>query len=102
MKNEVYSWRVSADVKSGLEEQARSQNISLSGLLDQLAREWLAQQRSGAGDEDAVQTRLRAQAEKSIGSISGGGLARSESVRTLVRERLSRAIRKPHGRARSH
>ena len=41
MKTEVYSWRVSADLKTGLEREARRRKISLSAALDLAAQEWL-------------------------------------------------------------
>ena len=98
MKTEVYSWRISPDLKTDLEAEARRENLSVSALLDRLACEWLAERRSQSGTVDAVQARLHRAAEKWFGAIRGGGTARSESVRTLVRERLKRR----HERSRSH
>jgi len=98
MKTEVYSWRISPDLKTDLEEEARRENLSVSALLDRLACEWLAERRSQSGADEAAQVRLHHAAEKWFGSIRGGGAARSESVRALVRERLKRR----HERSRSH
>ena len=53
MKTEVYSWRVSPEVKTGLEREARRRKISVSAVLDLAAREWLL--KSGTeheGDEE--------------------------------------------------
>ena len=54
MKTEVYSWRVSADLKTDLEREARRRNISLSAALDLAAQEWLAKH-NGDEDDDARQ-----------------------------------------------
>jgi hypothetical protein len=98
MKTEVYSWRISPDLKTDLEAEARRENLSVSALLDRLACEWLAERRAQSGTDEAVQARLHRAAEKWFGAIRGGGAARPESVRTLVRERLKRR----HERSRSH
>ena len=98
MKTEVYSWRISPDLKTDLEAEARRENLSVSALLDRLACGWLAERRSQLGTDEAVQARLHRAAEKLFGAIRGGGAARAESVRTLVRERLKRR----HERSRSH
>jgi len=98
VKTEVYSWRISPELKTGLEAEARREKLSVSALLDRLASEGLAERRSRSEADDAEQARLHAAAEKLCGTIRGGGAARSESVRTLVRERLKRR----HERSRSH
>ena len=49
MKSEVYSWRVSTELKSGLEREARRRKISVSAVLDLAAREWL---KTGGADID--------------------------------------------------
>src|SRR5579863_274524 len=97
MKTEVYSWRISPELKTDLEAEARREKLSVSALLDRLASEGLAERRSRSEADDAEQARLHAAAEKLCGTIRGGA-ARSESVRTLVRERLKRR----HERSRSH
>ena len=88
MKSEVYSWRVSTDVKSGLEREARRRKLSLSAVLDLAAREWLS--KSGSGDDDVEQRRLHAAASQAIGAFAGGDPRRSENARTILRERLRR------------
>ena len=60
MKTEVYSWRVSADLKAGLEREARRRKVSLSAVLDLAAREWLKS--SDAGNEGEEQQRQLHQA----------------------------------------
>jgi hypothetical protein len=89
MKTEVYSWRVSTDVKTGLEREARRRNMSVSAVLDLAAREWL---KKGGADTDAdqEQTRLQEVARKCFGAFEGGNIDRSENARGEVRQRLRR------------
>ena len=98
MKTEVYSWRISTELKTDLEAEARREKLSVSALLDRLACEGLAERRSRSEGDDAEQARLHAVAEKLYGTIRGGGATRSQAVRALVRERLTRQ----HERSRSH
>jgi hypothetical protein len=87
MKTEVYSWRLSTDLKIGLEQEARRRKTSLSSVLEQAARDWL--RKGGAEVEsDEEQLRLRKAASKCVGSISGKDPRRSENVGQAVRERL--------------
>ena len=89
MKTEVYSWRVSRELKSGLEREARRRKLSLSAVLDLAALEWLNKSGPDAGSDDE-QRRLHTSAAKVFGSIAGGDPARSTNVREAVRERLRR------------
>jgi hypothetical protein len=89
MKTEVYSWRVSTDLKTDLEREARRRKISLSGVLDLAAREWL--KNSSVGDEgEEEQRRLHQAASKCLGTFAGDDSHRSEGVRRAVRQRLGR------------
>jgi hypothetical protein len=92
MKSEVYSWRVSTDVKTELEREARRRKLSLSKVLDLAAREWLS--KAGGGDEEEEQRRLHAAASEYLGAFAGGDPRRSENARATLRERL----RRRHGR----
>jgi hypothetical protein len=85
MKSEVYSWRVSTDLKTGLEREARRRRISVSAVLDLAARDWL---NKGQGDEQ--QPRLHKAASKCFGSLASGNAHRSENARQAVRQRLRR------------
>ncbi len=89
-KTEVYSWRLSAEQKTALEEAARRMRCSMADLLDSITRVWLEEEARRSADDEGQQARLRAAAERAIGTISGGGASRSENVRLLVRERLRR------------
>jgi hypothetical protein len=92
MKAEVYSWRVSTDLKTSLEHEARRRKTSLSAVLDLAAREWL--DKAGAGSSEEEQQRLHEAALSSLGAFAGGNRRRSETVRLAVRQLL----RKSHER----
>ena len=89
MKTEVYSWRVSPDVKTGLEREARRRKISVSAALDLAAREWLL--KTGmANEDDDGQYRLKKAASRWLGALASGDAQRSEKVSQTVRHRLRR------------
>jgi hypothetical protein len=90
MKSEVYTLRLSRDLKEALESEARREKVSIAALLDRGARQLLQKDSAQATNDDAEQRRLHAQARKSIGVIAGVNPLRAESVRSLVRERLAR------------
>lgn len=89
MKTEVYSWRVSTDIKTSLEREARLRKVSLAAVLDLAAKEWL-QKSEPAEDDDEEQHRLRQAALKCVGSLAGGDPKRAENAGTAVRQRLRR------------
>jgi hypothetical protein len=86
-KTEVYSWRLDPGLKQRLEEAARAERTSIGGLLDRIARDWLGSARAGE-DEEALQRRLHAEAEKVIGTIRSGDPLGSESVKERLRANL--------------
>jgi hypothetical protein len=88
MKTEVYSWRVSADVKTSLEREARRRGISVSKALDLAAKEWL-KKRDADQDDAGRQQELQHGATKYFGAFASGN-SRAETVRQAVRERLRR------------
>jgi len=93
-KSEVYSWRLSPQLKAELEEAARTKKKSMAELLEDIAEDWLRGSR-GQGESDAQkQQRLRAAAMKFIGTLEGDRPDRAENVRSEVRGRLARR----HGR----
>jgi hypothetical protein len=89
MKTEVYSWRVSADLKTDLERAARQRKISLSAALDLAAQEWL-KKRDGDPDDAARQRHLQRAAAACFGKFAGGNPRRAESARQAIRKRLRR------------
>lgn len=89
-KTEVYSWRLSPDTKGDLEEVARREKMSVSGLLERIVQEWLEEYRNNStGDEDE-QERLHKAALRTFGKIRGGDPHRSERVRQTLRSKLAR------------
>jgi hypothetical protein len=87
MKTEVYSWRVSSDIKTGLEREARRRKISMAAALDLAAREWLQHScMESAGDEG--QRQLHKDASRWLGAVAGGNPQRSQTASETVRQRL--------------
>jgi len=89
MKTEVYSWRVSSDLKMSLEREARRREISISAALDLAAREWL-EKGDAPSSEEEEQRRLQHAALKYIGVLAGDDLHRSETVSESVKQRVRR------------
>ena len=98
MKTHVYSWRLSGALKSELERAARLRCASLSSLLEQAARAWLAQNSAELAEDDEAQRKLHAAAERCFGTMSGRGPYDAAHVREKVRGRLQ----KQYGRKRAH
>jgi hypothetical protein len=91
MKTEVYSWRVSTDVKSALEAEARRENISLAALLDKMARRWIKERAAERLDDATEQAKLHKIAAKFAGALRmGGGPYTNEVVRKRIQERLTK------------
>jgi predicted transcriptional regulator len=89
MKSKVYSWRLSEELKSSLERQARLRKVPVSSILDLAVREWLKKSAlEVSGDEE--QGKLHAAAEKYIGVLKGLDRDRSETVRETIRKKLRR------------
>ena len=87
MKTEVYSWRVSTDLKTALEREARRLKVSLAAVLDRAASEWLNSNGPQTGSDEAQQ-RLHREASKYLGAFAGGDQRRSEHARREIRGRL--------------
>ena len=98
LKSEVYSWRLSPEVKTALDLEARREGSAVATLLDQMAGEWLAARRGSAVQEDAEQRRLHAAAAGIFGSIAGANPRRAERARGAIRKRLAHRYdrRRPH------
>jgi len=89
MKTDVYTWRLSRELKADLEREARLRDKPVSSLLDLAVREWLERTTREPADDD-VQAKLHAAAKASFGVLSSGPPDRSENVRKYVRKRLRR------------
>ena len=92
-KTEVYSWRISPATRTAIENQARRERTTISGLLDRITKEWIDSKRGQSGEE-AEQENLHARVRKTIGTISGSDPNRSERAKSEIRRRLTRH----HGR----
>jgi len=89
MKTEVYSWRVSSELKSALEREARIRKVSISAIVDSAVRNWL--QKSAADPAEAAeQRRLHRAAASCFGMLAGGNPRRAETARESIRQRLGR------------
>jgi len=89
VKTEVYSWRVSSDLKSELEREAHLRKTSISAIVDSAVRGWL-QANTMNLDEAAEQRRLHRAAAGCIGIVAGRKTRRAETARASIRERLGR------------
>jgi hypothetical protein len=91
-KSEVYSWRVSRALKSGLEEAARAQRRSVAGILDEIVASYL-EPAERAGGEAERQRRLHLRAARLAGLIAGTDPRRAENATDRIRKRLRRSTR---------
>jgi hypothetical protein len=89
MRTEVYSWRVSGELKSNLEREARLRKVPVSSILDMAVRDWLKRSDVETGVEEA-QRKLHAAAASCLGLLAGRDSRRAETARRAVRERLGR------------
>ena len=88
-KSEIYSWRLSREIKAILEDEARRQHTSLAGVLDRIVQEW-RRRRESPDDDSAEQARLHAAAAKSFGRIAGKHPYSAARTREVIRQRLTR------------
>jgi hypothetical protein len=89
MRTEVYSWRLSGELKSDLEQEARFRKVPVSSILDMAVRDWLKRSDVEIGGEEA-QRKLHAAAASCIGVLTGRNRRRAETARRVIRERLRR------------
>ena len=88
MKTEVYTWRLSSDLKARLEREARRRKTSVSAVLEEAANTCL--ERIEMDESDEEQRRLHEETGKYLGTIKGTDPRRSENVRSAVRTKLNR------------
>lgn len=100
MKTEVYSWRVSADRKAELEEEARREGTSLAQLLDQITTGWLTHRRNGRNGDKAEQAAIMRRVMATVGTIRSGDPTLSTRAREVVREGIVRKHAKETNAAR--
>jgi predicted DNA-binding protein len=88
MKSEVYSWRLTPEMKMRLESEARRSGKSLAEVLEQISANWLDERTGGYDDE--MEVRLRKQVIATVGTIRGGDPHRASRSKELVREIIKR------------
>jgi post-segregation antitoxin (ccd killing protein) len=93
MKTEVYSWRLSGDLKSNLEREARQRKLPMSALLESAVQDLLRKSESSTPEEEK-QRKLHEAVARCMGVLGSGASRRAETAREAVRTRL----RKRHGR----
>ena len=93
MKTEVYSWRLSGELKSTLEREARQRKMPVSAVLETAVRYMLKKAETTIPEEEE-QRRLHLAAARCLGVLASGNARRSETAREAVRTRL----RRRHGR----
>jgi hypothetical protein len=89
MGTEVYSWRLSSELKSDLEREARLRKTSVSAVLNLAVRDWLKQSASLV-EEDEEQRRIHEAASDCLGAFAGRDARRAETAGQSIRQRLSR------------
>ena len=89
-KTEVYSWRLSQEMKSALEEAARREGQTVSGLIERIVRVWLDDSRHFTNGDAHEQARLHQEAARAFGTIQGGNPRRAATIRSQLRARLKK------------
>jgi hypothetical protein len=98
MKTEIYRWRLSVELKSKMERQARLHKVRVSSILDRAVRDWL--RKHPAQDREAkTQKELHAAAEKYLGILRRQGSGAADIVRETVRRRVRERIRRSQKKA---
>jgi post-segregation antitoxin (ccd killing protein) len=88
MKAEVYSWRLSEELKLDLEREARLRKVSVSSVLETAVHDWLKKSNTDAPDDQA-QRKVRSAAARCLGVLAGLTSRRAERAREVVHRRLS-------------
>ena len=86
MKDQVYSWRISAQKKAALESEARREGTSLAQLLELITADWLQEQRKSRNGDEKEQAAIRRRVMAAVGTIRGVDPTRSQRASELVRE----------------
>lgn len=87
MKTEVYSWRLSGELKSDLDREARLRKLPVATVLEIAVREWLKKGDADVSDDEA-QRRLHNAAANYFGVFASGNARRAETARDGLRSRL--------------
>ncbi|HXF13402.1 MAG TPA: hypothetical protein VN517_09625 [Terriglobales bacterium] len=92
MKSEVYSWRLTPEMKTRLESEARRSGKSLAEVLEEISANWLDERAGTYADENDLRTRKRIM--ETVGTIRGGDPHRASRSKELVREIIRRKYEK--------
>ena len=87
MKTEVYSWRLSGELKADLEREARLRKAPVSSVLETAVRHWLKRSDMAAPEEEA-QRKLHTAAARCLGVLASRNSRRAEGAREAIRKRL--------------
>jgi hypothetical protein len=87
MKAEVYSWRLSGELKSELERAARMRKVPVSALLESAVRDLLRQD-AGQQSEQETQRRLHQSVSRCLGILESGNRRRAETAHGALRQKL--------------
>jgi hypothetical protein len=85
-RSQVYSWRLSRELKEFLEAAARDEGASVAEILERIATEWLDRRRDRLAEDR--QAALRESSAPCLGSLAGGDPERSLRARADLREKL--------------
>jgi predicted transcriptional regulator len=89
MGTEVFSWRLSRELKSDLEREARRRKTTISAVVNLAVSDWLRKSALQTG-EDGEQRRLHDAASNCLGTLAGGNSRRAETARQAIGQRLRR------------
>jgi hypothetical protein len=105
-KSEVYSWRLSSQLKRQLEEAAAAEKASIGAILERVMRDWLRTREPSEEEDAEQQRRLRKQLFKVIERVSAEkirgphlGSATNERVREVMGAALMKKYRESRRRA---
>lgn len=89
MKTEVYSWRLTPEMKMRLEAEARRSGKSMAEVLEEISANWL-DGRPGRYDDEMEAGRLRKRIMATVGTVRGGDSQRASRSKELVRDIIRR------------
>ena len=85
-KTEVYSWRLSPELKLLLAGAAKDEGVKMAEFLERIVRDWLREHRDAAEEEH--QREVHEAARQCLGAIGGGDPKRSRSTRAMLKKKL--------------
>ncbi|MGQ0671911.1 MAG: hypothetical protein ACT4N2_03395 [Hyphomicrobium sp.] len=96
-KTEVYSWRLTPELKAELEAAARRKKVGVATVLERAATDWLRREKPRTLDAEE-QKRIRDTLMAVCGSVSGDGTSATNAV---VRKVVGEALERKYGKRRS-